>query len=58
MSDISKPLLVELDQIKELDFKTFDKLVTEAIQTIMEGLNGRYYHVSGLSYKVTWRFDP
>ena len=57
-SDITKPLQVELDHLKEIDPHGFDSLVREAIETLFEGINARYYHVSGLHGKVQWRFDP
>jgi hypothetical protein len=56
-SDLSLRLRNELDILKETSPKQFDKLVTEAVQTLMEGINQRYYHVAGLSYKVTWRLE-
>jgi hypothetical protein len=57
-SDITKSLQVELDHLKEIDPHGFDRLVREAIETLFEGINARYYHVSGLHGKVQWRFDP
>jgi hypothetical protein len=57
-SDLTQLLRNELEQLKKSDPRGFDKLVTEAVQSIMEGINGRYYHIAGLAYKVTWRFDP
>lgn len=56
-SDISPPLYYELEELKKSDHKGFDELVTEAIQTILEGINKRYYHTAGLPYKVSWRFE-
>jgi len=55
-SDITKALYHELEQLQETDPKGFDEVVTEAVQTILEGINKRYYHTAGLPYKVTWRF--
>ena len=57
-SDITEALYAELEQLKGIDPKGFDELVTEAVQTILEGINNRYYHIAGLPYKVTWRFEP
>ncbi len=57
-SDLSPTLCDELEQLKSSDPRAFDEIVTEAIQTLLEGVNKRYYHVAGLPYKVTWRFDP
>jgi hypothetical protein len=56
-SDLTKSLLYELEQIKLHSPEEFDRVVTEAIQTLMEGINERYYHVSGIAYKITWRFN-
>jgi hypothetical protein len=56
-SDISASLSHELETLKESDPRGFDELVTEAIQAILEGINKRYYHIAGLPYKVTWRFE-
>ena len=57
-TDLTSSLRSELEQLKNIDPKGFDKLITEAIQTIFEGINARYYHTAGLSYKVAWRFEP
>jgi hypothetical protein len=56
-SDISPSLYHELETLKESDPSGFDGLVTEAVQTILEGINKRYYHIASLPYKVTWRFE-
>ncbi len=56
-SDI-KVIYAELEQLKRSDPRGFDEVVTEAVQTILEGINKRYYHIAGLPYKVTWRFEP
>lgn len=57
-SDLTPTLCSELEQLKRSDPKGFDELVTEGVQTILEGINKRYFHIAGLPYKVTWRFDP
>jgi hypothetical protein len=57
-SDLTQSLRNELERLQKTDAKGFDKIVTEAVQTIMEGINMRYYHVAALPYKVTWRFEP
>ena len=57
-ADISKSLYVELEHLKQTNPRAFDKLVTEAIGTIFEGINERYFHVTGLPNKVNWRFAP
>jgi hypothetical protein len=56
-SDLSEQLLNELEQLKNRDPMLFDKTVTEAIQSLMESVNQRYYHVSGAAFKVSWRFE-
>ncbi|HEY7108572.1 MAG TPA: hypothetical protein VH415_04010 [Nitrososphaeraceae archaeon] len=56
-SDITKVLYAELEEVKRSDPRGFDELVTEAVQTILEGINKRYYHIAGLPYKITWRFE-
>ena len=45
----------ELEPLKNSDPRLFDKTVTEAIQSLMEGVNQR--HVSGTAFKVSWRFE-
>jgi hypothetical protein len=55
--DLLSPLRNELEQLKRSDPRGFDEIVTEAIQTLLEGINERYYHIAGLPYKVTWRFE-
>ena len=55
-SDLSLTLCNELEQLKRSDPKAFDEVVTEAVQTILEGINKRYYYIAGLPYKITWRF--
>jgi hypothetical protein len=56
-SDLTQSLTTELEELKNIDPMGFDKIVTEAVQTIMEGINRRYYHIAALPYKVTWRFE-
>jgi hypothetical protein len=58
ISDLLPALRNQLEQLRRSDPKGFDELVTEAIQTLFEGINKRYYHIAGLPYKVTWRFEP
>lgn len=57
-SDLSQSLRAELEQLKITDPIRFDKTITEAIESLMTGLNERYYLVSNIAYKVKWRFDP
>jgi hypothetical protein len=57
-SDLSQVLRNELEQLKESNFELFDRVVTDAILSLMEGINERYYHVSDVAYKISWRFDP
>jgi hypothetical protein len=57
-SHLTRFLLYELEQLKECSLEQFDRTVTEAVQFLMEGINDRYYHISGVAYKVSWRFDP
>jgi hypothetical protein len=56
LSDLTLRLQNELEQLHNSSPQTFDKVVTEAVQTILESVNQRYYHVNGLSYKIKWRF--
>ena len=58
ISDLTPSLRSELERLKSSSPRRFDKIVTESIQTLFEGINERYYHVAGLPYKVSWRFDP
>ena len=57
-SDLTKKLQKEIERLQDKDPLGFDKLVTEAVQSILESINQRYYHVNGIAYKVTWRFEP
>jgi hypothetical protein len=57
-SDLTPPLQKDLERLKSCDSKRFDKTVTEAVQSLLEGVNERYYHVANISYKVTWKFEP
>lgn len=57
-SDLSQSLYEALEQLKKTDPIRFDKTITEAIESLMIGLNERYYLVSNIAYKVKWRFDP
>ena len=57
-SDLTLSLYAELEQLKTTSPGQFDRIVTEAVQTILESINGRYYHIAGLPYKVIWRFEP
>jgi hypothetical protein len=57
-SDLTQSIRTELDQLQNIDPQGFDRVVTEAIQILFDGINSRYYHITGLSYKVTWRFEP
>ena len=56
-SDLSQSLRDELEQLQSCNPNQFDKTVTEAIDSLMEGVNKRYYHVSGVANKIKWRFD-
>jgi hypothetical protein len=55
---IDRSLRIELEQLQNIDPRGFDIVVTEAIQTLFDGINSRYYHTVGLPYKVTWRLEP
>jgi hypothetical protein len=57
-SDLTPKLQNELEQQYKSCPNTFDRLVTEAVQAILESINQRYYHVSSIAYKVCWRFEP
>jgi hypothetical protein len=56
-SDLKEQLQNDLEHLKNYDSRLFDKTVTEAIQSLMESVNQRYYHVSGAAFKVSWRFE-
>jgi hypothetical protein len=58
LSDISPKLRSQLEQVYKSSRDAFDRLVTEAVQSILESINQRYYHVSNITYKVRWRFEP
>ena len=57
-SDLTPRLQNELEQLHKNSPKIFEKMVTESVQTILESVNQRYYHVNGIPYKVRWRFVP
>jgi len=57
-SDLTRSLRAELEQLQNTDPEGFERVVTEAVQTLLEGINSRYYHTAGLPYKVSWRFEP
>ena len=57
-SDLTQSLRIELEQLQNIDPRGFDIVVTEAIQTLFDGINSRYYHTVSLPYKVTWRLEP
>ena len=57
LSDITAKLQSQLEQVYKSSPKMFDRLVTEAVQSILESINQRYYHVSNIAYKVRWRFE-
>jgi hypothetical protein len=56
-SDLTPSLKIELSQLEQREPERFRMLVTEAVQTILEGINKRYYHIAGIAYRVTWRFE-
>jgi hypothetical protein len=56
-SDLTPKLQNELEQLRKSSPKLFDKVVTESVQSIMESINQRYYHISNVAFKVTWRFE-
>lgn len=56
-SDLTKKLQKELEQLRQRDSKRFDILVTETVQSTLESVNQRYYHINCIAYKVTWRFE-
>jgi hypothetical protein len=55
--DLSQVLQNELEQLKESNFGLFDRVVTDAIQSLLEAINHRYYHISNIAYKITWGFE-
>lgn len=55
-SDLTPRLQNELERLHKCSPKIFEKIVTESVQTILESVNQRYYHVNGILYKVSWRF--
>jgi hypothetical protein len=57
-SDFTPRLQNELERSHKASPKIFEKIVTESVKTILEGVNQRYYHVNGIPYKVSWRFVP
>ena len=57
-SDLTPKLQSNLEQLYKSCPYTFDRLVTDTVQTILEGVNKRYYHVSNIAYRVCWRFEP
>lgn len=57
-ADLSQVLQNEQEQLKESNFGLFDRVVTDAIQSLMEAINHRYYHINNIAYKITWRFEP
>ena len=58
-SDLTKKLQKELEQLRQRDSIGFDKLrYRSCAQSILESVNQRYYHINGIAYKVTWRFEP
>jgi hypothetical protein len=57
-SDLTSKLQNELEQLYKSCPNTFDRLVTEAVQEILESINQRYYHISNIAHKVCWRFEP
>lgn len=57
IADLTPSLKTELDQLEQRELDLFRMLVTEAVQTILEGINDRYYHTNGIAYRVTWKFE-
>jgi len=55
-SDLTPRLQKELERLHKSSSKMFEKIVTESVQTVLEGVNQRYYHVNGIPYRVSWRF--
>lgn len=58
LSDITPKLQNQLEELYKSSPEIFDSVVTDAVQSILESINQRYYHVSDIAYKVRWRFEP
>lgn len=57
-SDLASRLQSELKRLFRSSREAFDKIVTEAVEVILESVNRRYYHLNGIKGKIRWRFDP
>jgi hypothetical protein len=55
-SDLTSRLRNELERLRKSSQKMFDKIVADSVQTILESVDKQYHHVSGIPYKVRWRF--
>jgi|GEM_PF-4729397 len=57
VSDLTRELKTELSNLRSTP-ETLDRVVTGAITGILESVNCRYYHISGVATRIRWRFDP
>ena len=53
---LSQRLQNKLGDLK-IDHKSFGRVVMDSIQWLLEGINSRYFHISGAAFKTQWRFD-
>lgn len=57
-SDLTTKLQSELASLYKFCPKKFERVVTNAVQIIIETINHRYFHLNGVASKVKWRFAP
>ena len=55
-SDLTPKLLSELGNLYKSYPKKFERIVTNAVQVILETINHRYFHVGNIAAKVRWSF--
>lgn len=57
-SDLTPRVQFELTDLYKSNPKKFEKIVTNAVQVILEAINHRYFHLYNIASKVKWSFVP
>jgi hypothetical protein len=57
-SNLKSKLQFELENLYRSSPKKFEKVVTNAVQVILETINHQYFHLHNIASKIKWSFVP
>jgi hypothetical protein len=55
---LPKRIRQELIDLKKFDINEFNRTVTNVLKRLYEAIDYEYFHISGISGKIYWRFLP